>query len=55
MKNELLMRIGSKLSEDFNTEKAKPTTDYRPDSEYHTSIFNALGDSMEDIDFLLWG
>jgi hypothetical protein len=55
MKNELLIRVGSKLNEDFNTERSKPDTDFRPDSEYHTNIFNALGDSMEDIDYLLWG
>ena len=54
-KQSLLIRIGSKLNEDFNNERKKPTTDYRQNSEYHTNLFNALGDAMEDIDYLLWG
>lgn len=54
-KQSLLIRIGSKLNEQFNEERNKPTTDYRHNSEYHTAIFNALGDAMEDIDYLLWG
>jgi len=54
-KQALLLRIGSKLNESFNIERARPEKDYRSDSEYNTPIFNALGDSMEDIDYLLWG
>ena len=49
------MRIASKLNEQFNEERRKLTTDYRQNSEYHTAIFNALGDSMEDVNSLLWG
>ena len=54
-KQSLLMRIGSRLNEQFNEERRKPITDYRFNPEYHTSIFNALADSMEDVNSLLWG
>lgn len=54
-KESLLLRIGSRLNQSFNIERANPEKDYRPDAEYNTAIFNALGDAMEDIDGLLWG
>ncbi len=54
-KQSLLLRIGSKLNESFNIEKARPEKDFRTETEYNTAIFNALGDSMEDVDALLWG
>ncbi len=54
-KQSLLQRIGSKLNESFNIERARPEKDFRADAEYNTAIFNALGDSMEDVDTLLWG
>ena len=54
-KQALLMRIGSRLNQDFNIERARPEKDYRWEPEYNTAIFNALGNAMADIDSLLWG
>ena len=51
MKNELLLRIGSKLNEDFinATDKLQ-----MPKNGNEKHVY-ALGDAMEDIDYLLWG
>lgn len=51
MKNELLMRIGSKLNQDF----INSTDTLQMPVNGNEKHVEALGDSMEDIDFLLWG
>lgn len=50
-KQSLLMRIGSKLNEDFiiATDKLQ-----MPKNGNEKHVY-ALGDAMEDIDYLLWG